>query len=117
MQKRNLCPCAVYFVLIKDNERITEFCAKDADPRKWQPYEPGDADYKPLRHKFGIQSRLQPGLKPGHYQLGLWLPDAYQSLRLDSRYSVRVANRDIPWWTDADGSYGVNILGDTQIVP
>ena len=42
--------------------------------------------------------------------VGLWIPDADESIQLDSRYSVRVANRDAPWWTTVDGKYGVNIL-------
>ena len=43
--------------------------------------------------------------------LGLWLPDADESIQLDSRYAVRVANSDSPWWTTAEGKYGINILG------
>ena len=49
------------------------------------------------------------------YQLGLWMPDSYDSIRLEPRYAVRFANRNVPWWTDADGGYGINILGVLQI--
>ncbi|NOR76054.1 MAG: hypothetical protein GQ525_12980, partial [Draconibacterium sp.] len=52
----------------------------------------------------------------GEYMLGLWLPDAEESIQKDSRYAVRVANRDTPWWTMADGKYGVNILGSVKII-
>jgi hypothetical protein len=44
------------------------------------------------------------------------MPDASPSLRLDPRYAVRVANRDAVWWTDADGRYGINVLGTLEIV-
>lgn len=108
-------PRPIYFVLIDGDDCIVEFQAKDADPRTWQPYQPEDADYKPLIHKFGIQSRLPHEIKPGWYQLGLWMPDAHRNLRTDARYAVRIANRDTPWWTDVDGSYGVNILGIIQV--
>ena len=38
------------------------------------------------------------------------LPDAgYLRLRLDPRYSVRMANRDVQWLN------GVNILGDIEL--
>ena len=33
------------------------------------------------------------------YMPGLWVPDADESIQMDSRYAVRVANNDSPWWT------------------
>ena len=82
----------------------------DADPRTWQPFEPGDPDFKPLRHKVAFRGVL-PALPPGDYSVALWLPDAAPSLRPDPRYAVRLANRDTTWWTDETGHYGANILG------
>lgn len=108
-------PRPVYFVLIDGDNSVVEFQAVDADPRTWQPYQLDDSESKPLIHKFGIQSGLPCEIEPGWYQLGLWLPDAYESLRMDARYAVQVSNRDAPWWTDSDGRYGVNILGLIQI--
>ena len=46
---------------------------------------------------------------------GLWVPDADESIQMDSHYAVRVANNDSPWWTTADGKYGVTILGAVTI--
>ncbi|MFC1713772.1 DUF4832 domain-containing protein [Candidatus Poribacteria bacterium] len=109
-------PRQVYFVLIDTNGRVVQFPVKDADPRKWQPHEPGDESYEPLTHKISIRAQLPDSLEPGWYQLGLWMPDSYKSLRMDSRYAVRVANRNVPWWTDADRGYGINILGVVQVV-
>ncbi len=109
-------PRPVNFVLIgDDDDSVVEFQAKDAAPRTWQPYQPGDAEYKPLGHTFGIQSRLPREIKPGWYQLGLWMPDAHETLRMDARYAIRVANRDVHWWSNTAGSYGANILGVIQI--
>jgi hypothetical protein len=107
-------PRPVYLVLI-GRDGVAEFPVKEADPRKWQPYQPGDPEGEPLVHKLGLSSRLPRRLKPGRYRLGLWMPDACPSLRRDARYAVRVANRDVPWWVDADGFYGVNVLGEVQI--
>ena len=109
-------PRPVYFVLIDTDGRVTEFPVKDADPRKWQPYEPDDEDYKPLIHKIGIRSKMPDSLKPGWYQLGLWMPDAYESVCMDPRYAVRTANRDVPWWTDDDLRYGINTLGLIHLI-
>ena len=61
------------------------------------------------------KGRLPSKLGPGSYRLGLWMPDAYKTIRTDPRYAVRVANRDVPWWTDAKGRYGVNILGNLEV--
>lgn len=30
---------------------------------------------------------------------------------MDPRYAVRAANGDVPWWTDTQGRFGINILG------
>ena len=109
-------PRPVLFVLIGE-EGLIEFPVGDAAPCRWQPFEPGDAEFTPLRHSFGQTSLLPQGLPPGLYQLGLWLPDAAPRLRRDARYAVRMANRGVPWWVDAQGNYGVNLLGEVEITP
>lgn len=81
-----------------------------ADPRTWQPYEPGDPEFKPLTHRIRFEGAI-PSLPPGDYSVALWLPDAATSLRPDPRYAIRLANRDTTWWTDAAGRYGANVLG------
>lgn len=43
------------------------------------------------------------------------MPDADKSIANDARYAVRVANRDAPWWTTADGKFGVNILRTVNV--
>lgn len=108
-------PRPVCFVLIDPDGCVTEFPVKNANPQKWQPYNPENEDFKPLVHKFSIKSKLPDDIKPGWYQLGLWMPDASKILRKDSRYAIKVANRDIPWWIDDKGNYGVNILGVIQL--
>ena len=105
----------VYFVLINTSGKLVLKQKCEANPQSWQPFAPGDNEYKPIIHK--IQSDIEiKDLKPCEYMLGLWLPDADESIRQDSRYAVRAANRDVPWWTTADGKYGVNILGTVKII-
>ncbi|MDQ1328173.1 MAG: hypothetical protein QG641_1458, partial [Candidatus Poribacteria bacterium] len=107
-------PRPVFFILIDSDGQVYEFPVK-ADPAKWQPFQPGDGDYKPLTHKISIRSKLPQEIKSGWYQIGLWLPDAYDSLRMDPKYAIRFANRDVPWWVDADGNYGINVMGIIEI--
>lgn len=60
------------------------------DPRFWLPGE----------HSFTLSSKLE-GIEPGDYKLYLNLPDPYESLHNDPRYSIRLANKDM--WKEATG--------------
>ena len=106
----------VYIVLIGQDGRVIEFAAPGADPRRWQPFVPGDETYAPLTHRVSVKTTLPDAVTPGWYKVGLWMPDAYRRLRLDPRYAVRAANRDVLWWTDQEGRYGVNLLGVMEII-
>ena len=108
-------PRKVYVVLIDINGRVTAFDTR-ADVRKFQPFKPGDANYTPLKHHFGIKVKLPAAIKPGWYQLGLWLPDPYDSIHLDPRYAIRLANRDTLWWTNDKGKYGINLFGTVEVL-
>ncbi len=107
-------PRHVYFVLINTSGELILTHKSSANPQTWQPYQPDDPDYKALKHTIEAEFLLN-ALQPGEYMLGLWLPDADETIHFDSRYAVRTANRDVPWWTTADGQYGVNILGSIKI--
>ena len=107
----------VCLALMDRTGKVTELAVTGADPRQWQPFRPGDTEYKPLVHKITWAGPWPADVKPGWHQIGLWLPDAAESLRLDSRYAIRVANRDVPWWTDPRGNYGINLLGVIEAVP
>ena len=107
-------PRPVYLVLINTSAQPVSMHKCSANPQSWQPYMPGDSNYKPLTHSITETLDVQ-GLTPGEYLLGLWLPDASESIRTDARYAIRVANRNAPWWETADCRYGVNILGTVKI--
>lgn len=107
-------PRDLILVLIGNN-RIMEFPVRNDDVRRWQPFEPGDAQYKPLVHKIEASLKTTGKIKKGAYMVGLWLPDIHNRIKPDARYAIKFANRDVPWWTDNDGKYGVNILGITEI--
>ncbi len=108
-------PRPVYLVLINTSGEFALKQKTGANPQTWQPFTPDDSEYNPLTHSITGDLSLK-GIENGEYMLGLWMPDADESIASDSRYAVRVANRDAPWWTTADGKYGVNILGTVTIM-
>lgn len=107
-------PRPVYLVLIDPEGSIVGEWQTEADPRRWQPYAPGDTSYAPLT--YTVRGRVElPTRRSGSYRIGLWMPDASRKLRHDPRQAVRVANGNVPWWVDRDGRYGVNILGEVRV--
>lgn len=108
-------PRPVYITLIDLDGKVWEQAISGVDPRNWQPFKPGDDQFRPLRHTLTLKAKLPATIRAGWHQVGLWMPDASSSLRLEPRYAVRVANRDVVWWTDAEGRYGINVLGTLQI--
>jgi hypothetical protein len=106
-------PRPVQLVLVDAVGNVVAAERCPADPRRWQPYEPGDESFAPLTHRFGATLRTA-GLRRGVYRLGLTMPDAHASLRGDPRYAIRVANGDVPWVV-AERGLGVNVLGEVAI--
>jgi hypothetical protein len=109
-------PRPVCLTLMDRTGKVTELPVTGADPRQWQPFRPGDAEFKPIVDRITWSGNLPATIQPGWQQIGLWLPDDVESLRRDPRYAVRVANRDVPWWTDVRGQYGINVLGVVEVV-
>ena len=110
-------PRTVFLTLIDRSGKVTQLRAGGSDPRQWQPFRPGDTEYKAVVHRISWSGSLPSSAVAGSYQLGLWLPDSAESLGRDPRYAIRVANRDVPWWTDPHGQYGINLLGVIEVVP
>ena len=95
-------PRPVYLVLFADNRY--EIPLSSVDPRYFR---------SGLVTNITINVNLPQNITPGTYKLGLWLPDAYPSLKNNSAYAVRFANPGI--W---DATTGINILTDNlKIVP
>ena len=101
----------VYFVLVDEHNQ--EFLT-NADTNSFQPYRPGDKTYTPLIHTIKGQVTL-PKTANGTYKLGLWIPDGSRQLQHLSRFAIRCANGDIPWWISPDRRYGINILTTLQV--
>jgi hypothetical protein len=107
-------PRPVLLVLVSPAGKVLSF-ETDADVREWYPHNPGDYDFEPLLHQVKGRVVLPDNLASGIYSLGLWLPDARDNVRLDPRYAIRFANRNVDWWEDSAGRYGINILGQITV--
>lgn len=105
----------VCFVLLDEAGRVCAVQPTSADVRTWQPYAPDDTLRTPLEHKVTADFVLPGGLPRGTYRLGLWLPDGADRLKFNPRFAIRCANGDVPWWTSADGRYGVNLLTEIRL--
>jgi hypothetical protein len=70
------------------------------DPRSWQPG----------ASTFSETLTLPENAVAGDYQLALWLPDAYETLRENPRYAVQFANLNT--W---DAEKGYNVLGELRV--
>lgn len=68
-----------------------------SDPRRWLP--------NGVVSAINEQVEIPQNAKEGTYQLYLWLPDEYESIKNDPRYAVRLANKDV--W---DSETGMNKL-------
>ena len=77
-------PRPVYLVLINTSGELAFKQKTDANPQKWQPFNPGDPAYTPLTHNIEGSLSLNQ-VENGEYMLGLWMPDADKSIQLDSR--------------------------------
>lgn len=87
----------------------------NVDIRTWQPRSIGDPFRLPLTHRVSGAIQIPPGLGAGTYLLGMYLPDALESVANRSAFAVRVAN-DIPWLTWGGGILGgINVLGEVDV--
>ena len=110
-------PRRVLLVLISPQGAVHTFELPGVDVRRWYPHQPGDVNYVPLNHTITLLNNIPDDLAPGWYSIGLWLPDASESLRMRPEYAVRVANGNVPFWTSDEGMYGINLLGTVQVLP
>lgn len=86
--------------LVLDGPQMVTILLEGIDPRTWLPGE----------WQLSTAIQLPSNLPAGEYRLALWLPDGYESLRSDPRYSIRFANQNV--W---DETYGWNVLGTIRV--
>jgi hypothetical protein len=94
-------PRPVFAVLTGGGKRY-ELPLPTIDPRRWEPGKD---------HTISVSTPVPSDIAPGTYQISLWLPDQYNSLRSIPAYSVRFANANV--W---DANTGLNILASDLLV-
>jgi hypothetical protein len=107
-------PRSVYLVLI-DKDKVYKIGEAQTDVRKWYPCDPQNRKMLSPLYALDFATKLFPKVKPGKYKLGIWLPDNSKTLQNDARYAIRLANREVSWWTGEKNNYGVNIIGDITV--
>ena len=90
------------YIVLKNNNATYAFQLA-ADPRRWLP----NGATATINETVTVPDTAYNGT----YDLYLWLPDAYESLRDDPRYSIRFANAEV--W---DAETGMNALGAQVVV-
>ena len=90
----------LYVVLARQNAFPPYEVRLDIDPRRWEFGE----------SSFNVKLRIPSNAPESEYQLALWLPDGYESLRDNPFYAIQFANEET--W---DESTGYNQLGTITI--
>ena len=85
------------YIVLK-NENATYALQLAADPRRWLP----NGATATINETVTVPDTAYNGT----YDLYLWLPDAYESLRDDARYAVRFANTGV--WEEPSGMNKLN---------
>lgn len=107
-------PKEVYLVAIDANDKIVKEQQLDVNPRDWQPFEPGDMDYKLLTHK--IEGELS-GLSAGTYKIGIWMPDKEDLVKnIDSAFDVKWSlENGLTHWYNQDNTKAINVVGEVTV--
>lgn len=101
------------------NSRPIFFCLIGKDEKVWtlpvvqdiRTLLPALAGKKPISYTLRWQGMIPADLPNGVYRVGLWLPDEDMRLRFRPDYAIKLAN-DVKWFINAEGQYGINILGE-----
>lgn len=91
MNKRDV---ELILVNASDASKKYVFPQENVDPRFWLPGED---------HKFTLACTLND-MEPGNYKLYLNLPDPYESIHNDPRFSIRIANENM-WEAETGYNY------------
>lgn len=104
-------PKPFYLVLIDENNNVVkEIKLNDVNPRDWQPFDPTAKTYEILTHS--VKGSVATGVS-GTCKIGIWMPDEQNNLQYNNTYDVRWAlNENLSHWSDNEGKYTVNIIGE-----
>lgn len=107
-------PKEVYLVLISGDNAVTKEIKVEVNPKDWQPYDVKKNDYVALKHSLKGNADVS-GLS-GKYKVGIWMPETSGNLKYNNKFAVKFAASGwVTPWTDADGKYAVNVIGEVNL--
>lgn len=106
-------PKDVYIVFVsKAGQVVKEVKLDGVNPKDWQPFDTATGVYKAVT--YTLEGTATAGLS-GKYKVGIWMPEPASGLTYNAKYAVKFAPSDlVAPWTDSDGKYAVNILGEVS---
>lgn len=82
-------------------------------PERFEALLPIEArSWLPGEHAINVKVRLPASASTGEYRLALWMPDPYESLKSNPRYSINFANYNL--W---DETSGYNVFRTIKVDP
>lgn len=107
-------PRPIYLAVINEKGmQVIAECKKDI--RTFYPCLPSNRTQLSPEYTLKFDVASFPELEKGKYQIGIYLPDFYESLQKDSRYSIRLANDNIKYYIGNGNEYGINIFGEIEV--
>jgi hypothetical protein len=103
-------PRDVYLVLVDSSGKVYPFNTK-AQVQDWHPV----TAKRKAGNTVSTELVLSKDLPPGAYKLGMWLPDGSETLKYQPAYAIRLANKNVAWWTDPTQQYLVNVFAIVHI--
>ena len=103
-------PHQVHLVFIDEDGKAAADCPVEADPKSWQPYEPGSGTYEAAVHSLRGKVKLPAGSGKDRYMVGLWMPDAMENMHGMPAYDIKWADLPVMY---IDGK-AVNIVGEVD---
>ncbi|MGV3538234.1 MAG: DUF4832 domain-containing protein [Rufibacter sp.] len=103
-------PRNAYLVLIGPKGEVHSF-KTNADLQNWYPANKTKAP----EHTLAFDLPVAGNVEPGQYQVGLWLPDAAETLKHNAAYAIKLPNKGVRWWVDPAQRYLVNVFATVQV--
>lgn len=99
----------IYITLIDQNNVVHEFLNGLSADQIIPTYGQTNGEYE-LSQAINFN-----GLTPGIYKVGIWIPDSSPEIRYNPKFSIRLANANMPWWTDPQNQYLINVIGSLTV--
>ena len=99
----------IYIVLIDEQNQVRSYKTKLNTVEIFPTFGNDDGV-----HHVKEDVLINNALKPGTYQLGIWIPDPSADLQFNASYAIKLANANVEW-KDANDQYLVNVIGEMEV--